>query len=120
MHSVRSDSLCHARRDPQFLWKTLWKRPRYRRVTRMIPNKSADCTIHGALQQQQAKYYIRSTLVQRAFDVRSPYERHSRSFMRIVVADDLPRTALELLKAEGWDVDSKSGRSPEELSTDRT
>ncbi len=38
--------------------------------------------------------------------------------MLIVVADDLPKTALELLKAEGWDVDSKSGRSPEELSTD--
>src|SRR5688572_22678325 len=38
--------------------------------------------------------------------------------MRIVVADDLPKTALELLKAEGWDVDSKSGRSPEELSKD--
>ncbi len=40
------------------------------------------------------------------------------SFMRIVVADDLPKTALELLRAEGWDVDSKSGRSPEELSKD--
>jgi D-3-phosphoglycerate dehydrogenase len=38
--------------------------------------------------------------------------------MRIVVADDLPRTALDLLKAEGWNVDSKSGRSPEELSRD--
>jgi len=38
--------------------------------------------------------------------------------MRIVVADDLPKTALELLRAEGWDVDSKSGRSPEELSKD--
>jgi D-3-phosphoglycerate dehydrogenase len=38
--------------------------------------------------------------------------------MRIVVADDLPKSALELLKAEGWDVDSKSGRSPEELSAD--
>ncbi len=38
--------------------------------------------------------------------------------MLIVVADDLPKTALELLKAEGWDVDSKSGRSPEELSKD--
>ena len=40
--------------------------------------------------------------------------------MRIVVADDLPKTALELLKAEGWEVDSKSGRSPEELSNDIT
>ncbi|MBY0495420.1 MAG: phosphoglycerate dehydrogenase [Cyanobacteria bacterium] len=38
--------------------------------------------------------------------------------MLIVVADDLPKTALELLKAEGWEVDSKSGRSPEELSKD--
>jgi D-3-phosphoglycerate dehydrogenase len=38
--------------------------------------------------------------------------------MLIVVADDLPKTALELLRAEGWDVDSKSGRSPEELSKD--
>jgi D-3-phosphoglycerate dehydrogenase len=38
--------------------------------------------------------------------------------MLIVVADDLPKTALELLKAEGWVVDSKSGRSPEELSRD--
>ena len=40
--------------------------------------------------------------------------------MHIVVADDLPKTALELLKAEGWHVDSKSGRSPEELSKDIT
>ena len=38
--------------------------------------------------------------------------------MRIVVADDLPKSALELLRNEGWDVDSKSGRSPEELSKD--
>ena len=38
--------------------------------------------------------------------------------MRIVIADDLPKTALELLRAEGWDVDSKSGRTPEELSKD--
>jgi D-3-phosphoglycerate dehydrogenase / 2-oxoglutarate reductase len=38
--------------------------------------------------------------------------------MLIVVADDLPKSALELLKSEGWNVDSKSGRSPEELSRD--
>ena len=38
--------------------------------------------------------------------------------MRIVVADDLPKSAVELLRHEGWDVDSKSGRSPEELSKD--
>ncbi len=45
---------------PQFLWKTLWKSARQRRVTLVFPNKSADCTIHGALQGRQAKYHIRS------------------------------------------------------------
>lgn len=39
-------------------------------------------------------------------------------YMLIVVADDLPKSALELLRAEGWTIDSKSGRSPEELSRD--
>jgi len=38
--------------------------------------------------------------------------------MLIVVADDLPKSALDLLRAEGWNVDSKSGRSPEDLSKD--
>jgi D-3-phosphoglycerate dehydrogenase len=40
--------------------------------------------------------------------------------MLIVIADDLPKTAVDLLKAEGWTVDAKSGRSPEELSRDLT
>lgn len=38
--------------------------------------------------------------------------------MRIVIADDLPKSAVELLRNEGWDIDAKSGRSPEELSKD--
>ena len=38
--------------------------------------------------------------------------------MLIVIADDLPKVAVELLKAEGWTVDARSGRSPEELSKD--
>ena len=38
--------------------------------------------------------------------------------MLIVVADDLPKTALELLRAEGWDVDARSGRTPEQLAGD--
>src|SRR6187455_1870451 len=62
IHSVRSDSLCQARRDPQFLWKTLWKCADERRVTLVFRNKSADCTIHGALHRRQAKYYMRSYL----------------------------------------------------------
>src|SRR4051795_4034940 len=39
--------------------------------------------------------------------------------MRIVVADDLPASSLELLRAEsGWVVDARSGRPPEALAAD--
>lgn len=38
--------------------------------------------------------------------------------MVIVVADDLPKTAVELLRAEGWTVDARSGRTPEQLIAD--
>src|SRR5205823_2309417 len=39
--------------------------------------------------------------------------------MKIVVADDLPASALELLRAEaGWTVDARRGRAPEELTRD--
>ena len=38
--------------------------------------------------------------------------------MLIVVADDLPKSALALLTAEGWNVDARSGRTPEQLSAD--
>ena len=38
--------------------------------------------------------------------------------MKIVVADDLPASALDVLRAEGWEVDARTGRTPEQLSTD--
>ena len=39
--------------------------------------------------------------------------------MKIVVADDLPASAVELLRAEsGWEVDTRTGRSPSELAAD--
>ena len=39
--------------------------------------------------------------------------------MKIVVADELPDSALDLLRAEpGWRVDARSGRSPEQLAAD--
>ena len=38
--------------------------------------------------------------------------------MKIVVADDLPESALTLLRAEGWDIDARSGRTPEQLAAD--
>jgi D-3-phosphoglycerate dehydrogenase len=38
--------------------------------------------------------------------------------LKIVVSDDLPSSALELLRAEGWLVDARSGRSPADLAAD--
>jgi len=38
--------------------------------------------------------------------------------VHIVVADDLPASALELLRAEGWAVDARSGRAPDQLKAD--
>ena len=38
--------------------------------------------------------------------------------MKIIVADDLPESALELLRAEGWQVDARTGRSPADLAKD--
>src|SRR4029453_14052446 len=34
------------------------------------------------------------------------------------VADDFPPSAVELLRAEGWEVDARSGRKPVELAAD--
>lgn len=38
--------------------------------------------------------------------------------MKIVVADDLPASALDLLRAEGWEVDARTGRTPDQLTGD--
>jgi D-3-phosphoglycerate dehydrogenase len=38
--------------------------------------------------------------------------------MKIVVADDLPQSAVDLLRAEQWDVDARPGRAPEQLAAD--
>ncbi len=39
--------------------------------------------------------------------------------MKIIVADDLPESAVELLRAEaGWQIDARSGRSPADLAND--
>ena len=39
--------------------------------------------------------------------------------MKIVIADDLPASALDLLRAEsGWEVDARSGRTPADLARD--
>jgi D-3-phosphoglycerate dehydrogenase len=38
--------------------------------------------------------------------------------VKIVIADDLPASAADLLRAEGWEVDAKAGRSLDQLKQD--
>src|SRR5688572_4061328 len=38
--------------------------------------------------------------------------------MKIIVADDLPTSAVDLLRSEGWNIDARSGRAPAELAAD--
>lgn len=38
--------------------------------------------------------------------------------MKIVIADDLPASAVDLLRAEGWNVDAKAGRPVDQLKHD--
>jgi D-3-phosphoglycerate dehydrogenase / 2-oxoglutarate reductase len=38
--------------------------------------------------------------------------------VKIVIADDLPASAADLLRAEGWDVDARTGRPPDQLKQD--
>src|SRR4051812_29132923 len=48
-----------------------------------------------------------------------PLARTRQKSLKIVVADDLPASALDLLRAEsGWEVDARSGRTPADLARD--
>ncbi len=38
--------------------------------------------------------------------------------MKVVVSDELPESALAILRGEGWDVDARAGRKPDELAKD--
>ena len=48
----------------------------------------------------------------------NPRPQISENSLKLVIADDLPESALELLRAEGWQVDAQSGRSPADLAND--
>jgi D-3-phosphoglycerate dehydrogenase len=43
---------------------------------------------------------------------------HTQAPLKIVISDDLPASALELLRAEGWQVDAKAGRPLADLTRD--
>ena len=40
--------------------------------------------------------------------------------MKIIIADGLAASALDLLRAEGWEVDARPGRAPDQLADDLT
>jgi len=47
-----------------------------------------------------------------------PLSSPSGTLLKIVVADDLPASALDLLRAEGWEVDARTGRTPDQLASE--
>src|SRR6185369_13307482 len=58
-----------------------------------------------------------STLERR--ELSAQHRTQDRRPLKIVVADDLPASALELIRAEpGWMVDARSGRKPDALALD--
>ncbi len=46
------------------------------------------------------------------------WSRSTKPPVKIVIADDLPASAVDLLRAEGWDVDARAGRPPDQLRED--
>ncbi len=47
-----------------------------------------------------------------------PLSSRSGTPLKIVVADGLATSALDLLRAEGWEVDARAGRAPDQLAGD--
>ncbi|MQA31620.1 MAG: phosphoglycerate dehydrogenase [Luteitalea sp.] len=48
----------------------------------------------------------------------NPRPARIKHALKIVIADQLPDSAVELLRAEGWQVDASTGRSPADLASD--
>jgi len=75
-----------------------------------IPSNLAVCTIVVRRRHSSRRLYLPSS-TRRDASFRIPT-------LKIVVADDLPPSALDVLRAEGWNVDARTGRAPEQLATD--
>jgi D-3-phosphoglycerate dehydrogenase / 2-oxoglutarate reductase len=75
-----------------------------------IPSNLAVCTIVVRRRHSSRRLYLPS-LTRRDASFRIPT-------LKIVVADDLPPSALDVLRAEGWNVDARPGRAPEQLAAD--
>src|SRR5678816_1252150 len=75
-----------------------------------IPSNLAVCTIVVRRRHGSRRLYLPSS-TRRDASFRIPT-------LKIVVADDLPPSALDVLRAEGWSVDARPGRAPEQLAAD--
>jgi D-3-phosphoglycerate dehydrogenase len=75
-----------------------------------IPSNLAVCTIVVRRRHSSRRLYLPSS-TRRDASFRIPT-------LKIVVADDLPPSALDVLRAEGWNVDARTGRAPEQLAAD--
>src|SRR5262245_3420091 len=84
----------------------------------MIPSDLAFCTI--VVRRAGARHEAQSPGFAPERDYTWGVSRPSshEHIVNIVVADDLPASALELLSREGWSVDARSGRAPEQLAAD--
>ena len=112
--------------------KTLWKYRAQPASPREFTNTLAVCTImvrrrhripDAALPCTQSQIILASAVrrlsgcIERT--VRTARTSHLRGTpLNIVVADDLPASALEVLRAEGWDIDARTGRTPDQLAAD--
>jgi hypothetical protein len=79
--------------------------------------RSAECVTNN----NRRLYFQTSALFElRRYPSALRHERRTFSglIVKIVIADDLPQSALQLLKAEGWDVDARTGRAPDQLAQD--
>jgi len=75
-----------------------------------IRSNLADCTIVVRRRHSSRRLYLPSS-TRRDASFRIPT-------LKIVVADDLPPSAVDVLRAEGWNVDARTGRAPEQLASD--
>src|SRR5919204_265393 len=88
----------------QFLLQTLLKRSGCAQDRRTIPSNLAVCTIVVRRLSASRRLYLPSS-TRRDAASRIPA-------LKIVVADDLPPSAVDLLRAEGWSVDARPSRTP--------
>src|ERR1041385_2084254 len=134
---IRSCHRSRRRSYSQFLLKTLLKRsalcprsPTDPEQFSGLHNRSATvtATIHGGTENTEDLGIPRSSLcllgsrsqpqiILGKTSTRSDASSRTPT-LKIVIADDLPSSALDLLRAEGWTVDARTGRAPEQLSAD--